>query len=314
MALDNLIYVASVPYSGSTLLNILLGQQPRCLALGEVHQLGMPAVERIHGFGNRCSCGRRVHECDYWEDLRLRLAKASGLPSTSDWSEWKLTTQSSYLDTAGSRAWRFLLGFNCWLPSALRLPWSSVAFSELRSSARHSWTFFERLAEITSASHLVDSTKAPSRLVALRHTDSKKRLRVIYLVRDGRSVAHSLLKRGFGDFRQSVRIWKRSQRSIQLAIREVPRNQIFEMSYEELCNETEKSLASLSEFLGLPIDTRLAALPESAPHMIPGNPMTFRGDRDIRLREDWKEGLSSNDLNSFQRLAGRMNARIGYRT
>jgi len=81
-----LVYIASLPHSGSTLLSLLLAKHPRALALGEV-RLQIEKIRRdatIAGEGI-CGCGERIRDCALWgrfikersssarptEDLRL---------------------------------------------------------------------------------------------------------------------------------------------------------------------------------------------------------------------------------------------------
>ena len=62
-----LVYIASLPHSGSTLLSLLLAKHPRVLALGEV-RLQIEKIRRdpaAAGEGT-CGCGSRIRECPVW--------------------------------------------------------------------------------------------------------------------------------------------------------------------------------------------------------------------------------------------------------
>lgn len=65
-----LVYIASLPHSGSTLLNLMLGQHPAMIGLGGVDDV-MRWIGRAPGevAGQQCSCGERVGACPYWKEV-----------------------------------------------------------------------------------------------------------------------------------------------------------------------------------------------------------------------------------------------------
>ena len=63
------LYIAGDGRSGSTLLNIALGNHDQVLAMGElcnVHRF-------VLGQENWCSCGLPVSDCDFWQSVEQRL-------------------------------------------------------------------------------------------------------------------------------------------------------------------------------------------------------------------------------------------------
>ncbi len=71
------VYLASLPHSGSTLLNLTLGQHPEMIGLGGVGEV-MRQIARAPGevAGQLCSCGATVGACAYWKEV---LAAAEAL-------------------------------------------------------------------------------------------------------------------------------------------------------------------------------------------------------------------------------------------
>jgi hypothetical protein len=54
-------------------------------------------------------------------------------------------------------------------------------------------------------------------------------------------------------------------------------------------------------------------VPKGGYHGLGGNPMRWRSsEKDIVLDERWKDDLSMEDREHFNRVAGRLNARFGY--
>jgi hypothetical protein len=72
-----LAYIACLPHSGSTLLNLLLGQHPEMIGLGGIDQV-VRWMERAPDevAAQLCSCGEPVGRCPYWSEV-LAAVRAS---------------------------------------------------------------------------------------------------------------------------------------------------------------------------------------------------------------------------------------------
>lgn len=75
--------VLSLTHSGSTLLDLILGGNSRCVGIGEVHNvLRMSPARLEEKFGGSCTCGRRTAACEFWGPFTGWLAENSELPSS----------------------------------------------------------------------------------------------------------------------------------------------------------------------------------------------------------------------------------------
>lgn len=62
-----LLYIASLPHSGSTVSSLILGQQPEIIGLGGIDRaVTILADEPEKAAQEFCSCGNKVQECEYW--------------------------------------------------------------------------------------------------------------------------------------------------------------------------------------------------------------------------------------------------------
>ena len=62
-----LVYIASLPHSGSTLLSLLLAKHPHVVALGEVRlQIAKIRRDTDKASEGTCGCGSRIGSCDLW--------------------------------------------------------------------------------------------------------------------------------------------------------------------------------------------------------------------------------------------------------
>lgn len=70
--ISKIIYITSLAHSGSTLLNLLLGNHENAVSLGEVSR-AFNALSRVNAGDDRCSCGLTVAHCPVWSGVWTRL-------------------------------------------------------------------------------------------------------------------------------------------------------------------------------------------------------------------------------------------------
>lgn len=64
---DMLVYLASLPHSGSTLLSLLLAKHPHVVALGEVRlQIEKIRRDALGAGEGTCGCGTKIRDCPLW--------------------------------------------------------------------------------------------------------------------------------------------------------------------------------------------------------------------------------------------------------
>ncbi len=132
------------------------------------------------------------------------------------------------------------------------------------------------------------------------------------MVRDGRAVCRSLRQRHNMIYEEAVHYWVRCNHNLKLIMKTVPKEKIKLVRYEDLCNNTDKELKSVFEYIKLdsPINT---ILNKTGYHNIGGNPMRFRtNEQEIRLDEKWKNEITADEARIFEKIAGRMNRAFGY--
>lgn len=62
-----LIYIAGLAHSGSTVLNLCLGSHPRLVGLAEIHWMTQfNEVQLRDEAGQICTCGQRAGQCAFW--------------------------------------------------------------------------------------------------------------------------------------------------------------------------------------------------------------------------------------------------------
>lgn len=300
------VYVAGSGRSGSTLLDLLLHQHSAVTGLGEVHRVSLDTAKR------ECGCGRLIPDCSFWKEVVAKYAQLVDCSPASVLQRYPVSP--NMVKKPGRRlptATEVCLLSGNWVLSGISSSFCADVQTELQV-ALNSWCFYDAVSATTGADVVVDSTKDAVRLKALFLTRPSS-LRIVNLIRDGRAVAASHARRTKESVSAGARIWKNAQRNVELMLATVPRDQVLQMKYEDLCTHPTEEMNRVFRFLGLKPGETSTRFRSSEWHQIPGNPMLFNlANKDIRLDEKWRTQLKNADLKAFGRVAGRMNRRLGY--
>ena len=305
---DQVLYIASVGYSGSTLLSMMLNQNPLVSSLGEVYLISE------HDRNNwPCTCGELLGHCRFWspvlDDLRIKTEN-----SALTFAQFPLT-----LEAKNQSIFRKIPSFaDALLVLGNKLLWDSLSGLSYRSStyartARNARRLYDTVAAVHGTPVLVDSSKYALPLKSI-YLGLRSKMKIIYLVRDGRAVTASLMSRQNLSVSQAAAKWGRFNWNLQLVLRSVPKDQVLTVRYEDLCRHTIETLDEICRFSGKVSTLRGTTIMKELSHDIGGNPMRNRKqETEIVLDETWKRRLTENDLKIFDSHAGRMNEKFGYR-
>jgi len=309
MTRPSILFIGGSGRSGSTMLDILLNQHPAVSAVGEVHRLANYYLQ-----GEECTCGEMVSECPYWTQVIDGLTVANEEASAEAGTAAPVARDQFMLSDAG-------YGLRARLAERLALIMQSPErFREraARDFARNvgeidrSLALYDSVSLVDKTSVVIDATKDARRMKYL-YMYLGERFKLIYLVRDGRGVAASAMRRESIPMLKAAARWALVHTKYRLALRNVPPAQILVVRYEDLCTDTEGTLARIGGFLGIEHRPGLTEIRKDVSHTIGGNPMRFRSsETSIVLDEKWKEGMSKLDLWTFNLIAGLHNRRFGY--
>lgn len=296
-----LVYIQSAAHSGSTLLALQLARHPDVCTVGELS--GTPYRARP---GYRCSCGSELGECGFWQGVCAAMARRG--------FSYSATTAETDIRNAPDPYVRRLLkplhrGPLLELVRDAAMLLSGAARSHIRRNQRLKAALVESVVECTGRPVLVDSSKAG---VQLKYHLRNPRLdtRMVWLLRDGRGAALSLMRNARIPMRQAAYEWRRANEEARAIVRRLDRARWVQVRYEALCADPQGTLATLWRFIGVPPERQGASAPE---HHILGHRMRLGGSAAIRLDEKWRTELAAADLGTFEALAGRLNRELGYR-
>jgi hypothetical protein len=290
-----LVYIHSANHSGSTLLALHLARHPGVATIGEL----AGTINRA-GPGYRCSCGAELARCPFWTEVSAAMARR-GL-------RYRATHDYADVRNAPGRLARRLLQplhrgpFLEIVRDLGLLPYGSY----LRQHQTINAALVESIVECTGKPVMVDSSKSGIH-VKYHLRNPRFAVKMIWLVRDGRGVARSLMRNQRFSMQRAAREWRRTNEEAQAIVGRLGERQWTRVRYEDLCRDPDATLRRLWAFIGVPP----AALGEVEQHVL-GHTTRFSASAPISLDEKWRAELSAGDLLAFEKIAGDMNRELGY--
>lgn len=279
------LYIGGAGRSGSTLLELILGNTPGFVSVGEIRFWWEYMAEG----GLRCGCGALLSECPFWGDVQeLLLAR------------------NPELDIAHIAALARRLDRTHNLPRYGRaLTTRDADVAELVAAMDQ---LYRAVWETGGKRTIVDSSKVPSHLYLLSQIAGLD-LRLLQLVRDGRAVAYSWNKRHKKELAavdSSARMARHSNLRAVL-VWAIENNYVRRfglglqhtavMRYEDFAANPGTVLGQALQELGWPIlEPRVldqqAFYPQPT-HSVGGNPLRFsRQALTVRPDTEWQEQMS----------------------
>ncbi len=300
------VFIGGSGRSGSTLIDLLLNNHPSVQSVGEVHRLNLYAREN----SEPCTCGSPVSTCPFWleieADMRGRLGWGADRHPLRETEIMLIPAEVNPALAMIQKAAMFAA------PRPVGR-WVNKSFAPAHQRAiEMSMLWYDAIRNVTETRVIIDSSKDARRLKALYLT-APDQFRLLNMIRDGRAVSASAIRRTGMPMARAAFEWKRSQRHTRLTSYGIPTDQRMKVHYEELCRDPEATMKKVCGFLGLEYGPEILTLRKSQAHNIGGNPMRFKtGEREITLDERWRDQLSDRELLEFDRIAGDENRRLGY--
>jgi hypothetical protein len=252
-------------------------------------------------------------ECPYWRPRIQRFCERRDV-TLQRWDDVLPLTrvnEKSVEQREGVRVTEAVAGLGSQLLLRLLASVSTDA-AALLDVQRNSWELYDIIGNMDESEVVVDSTKNALRMKLL-HMYRPDRSFILHLVRDGRAVTASSLRRRDVSAEIAARRWRVANRNIEMALKTVPSRNILRVRYEDLCDDVDGEMTAICEWLEMEPEESITELKRREYHEIPGNPMLFRrAETEIVKDERWRDELDQDTLDTFDTLCGSMNRRYGY--
>ena len=310
----NLVYIASIGRSGSTLLESMLGAHSQIQTMGELHIW----THEIEGGGVRpCSCGQYVQNCLFWSEMSRRVDPLNQKgPGVSFFREKHNAGRTLRLNR--------LKSFDREYQPVEKEQAEIDAYGKNNLEIFDNFLSLMKEQEGESPQWIVDASKDPYRLLWLIRSGLFN-IKVIHMVKNPNafiySVTKHLLKEGEG-FNLHKRLYFTARQSMawivqnalfsRIAANFLSSEDYLLLTYEEFASAPHKAFEQVCETIGCPYEPQAVdSFRQGSVHTIAGNPMRYE-TKGIVLDEKWKTRLpkSSKTLASF--LTSSVKSRYGY--
>jgi hypothetical protein len=284
-------FVGGSGRSGSTILDMMLGGHQDALSLGQIDQL-----RQWVDTANVCTCGRALSECPLWSRV---LGDGARDP----------TVVPPGLNVEGqvNKVARIVPALVTGRPAGAADP-----------AVAQTWDLLERVAAVSGARVLVDSSKSLLRFAKLAADPARHdRLRLVHIVRDPRGyvASRSFSKpapsaRGFVGLTEAqprskaVSDWIVQNLLTMLIGRLRHRGRYRVVTYETLVARPEETLRELAAFLGIGFSpSMLPPMAREDYHLIGGNSARL-AFTELRPDTSWEQKLTRREQRVIWVLGG----------
>jgi hypothetical protein len=300
---NELCYILSPSYSGSTLLTFLLNTHPKIATIGELKA----RTYKTKGVPEFCSCGETMRTCPFWK----RVASELGQQHHS----LNPTNFGTHFESKSNLIAHRLLRARIRGPlfeslRALMLRTLPRASSELSRVLEKNRLLVRSILRLQDGEIFLESSKDPIRLQWMLRS-RQWNIKVLHLVRDGRGTARSFMNRAGIDMKSATLRFRRPHEQMEFLTRNLTDDQYFRVYYEDLACQPTQVLKDISAFLGLEAGPSSLDF-RAVEHHVLGNPMRLKASSDIVLDETWRHALTARELRTFERFGGAINRRLGY--
>ncbi len=297
----DLVYILSPAHSGSTVLGMLLGAHPQVATVGELKMVPW-------SFRNdeTCSCGVVMRHCGFWKEVADRL-RARGMDLTSAQFRTHVRDRRTFTERLVAGQVRGYLGETV-RSAILRVRPGAGRF--LHEMLACNIAIMHVIAELTERSVFLDTSKDASRLRYLAES-GRFRISVLHLIRDGRAVANSLIRKGV-DSRLAAQEWvEEHYQAERLRVMNFGATRWVRVHYEKFCADPDGILASVCEFIGVRAADRTLDFRSWDSHVL-GNRLRLSDGRGISFDESWRRELTEGPLAIVEAVTAKLNRRYGY--
>ena len=294
------------PYTGSTLLGMLLGNHPACASIGAATGL----TARVDLSTYLCSCGAKFTDCGFWGRVARRTVELQHPVTVFEKDFWNTHVRVSKRRSLNGLAVSSLGSAPLDAVRDAVLGRVGPVARKITEAKLASWSLARAVLEETGKTMFVDTARdhqRPRYLAGMPLLDVK----VIHLVRDPRGNVASIMKHTKVGIRKAARQWRHYNVEADRIRRRFPRSSWMLLRYEDLCQSPQGTLDRVAEFIGVepvPIATLVAP---SERHVI-GNSMRLKELDEINEDLSWQPTLRGPDLRTIAKIVGSTSHRLGY--
>jgi hypothetical protein len=268
------IYIMGCGRSGTTILDIILGNHSGFLSVGELNNF------RQAWFGKKfCSCGSLVTDCEIWKKIGDRFFDSDRQNGSIKMYDYQANYERQRV------IWKQIFGFH--------------KHNEIQQYHLYIFNIFKELQDLSSCTTIIDSSKSAGRALALLRNE-KLDVKVLHVVRDPRGLYHSYQKRHVGtpvkSIWSSAIYWNTTNFLADMIKLNYRENRVIRIRYEDLVYKPNETIDKIEKFLNESLADVKEKIENEVPlgraHLASGNRLRTQKSA-LKLKPDieWKKKL-----------------------
>lgn len=274
------IYIASYSFSGSTLLDLILGGHSKLLSSGELLRFNSSIINYAK---KGCTCGMPEDKCEYWISVREEFNK--------------------YMRYHGIREDFSLPQINILNKYQAKAPDQFGVHTDYEKSTYY---LMKSMLKISGKEVIIDSSKTIPRLLVLLNSDLFD-TRIIYLQKIFEGTMYSIHKRGQSTVKNGIKWYFYYKMLMDLIKKYDMVHKSYLIKFEDLLNTTDDVINELSKFLEIEFSPNMLDITAADRHIIGGNRMRYDRERGIDSSK-----IKSKNLNLAEKILKFLLSNEGY--
>ncbi|NUO09322.1 MAG: hypothetical protein HUU08_11680 [Candidatus Brocadia sp.] len=306
------VFIVGLGYTGSTVLDMALGNNKESFSLGEIANL--PTEININ---NPCVCGEFIRNCHFWLGVCNAIREKHNI-------DFIRNPDSFPLKPAEIRNRNNIL-------RKLKILSNVYGISKNEPWLKNTKILYDAIAEMSNAKVLIDSSKDIRRALMLRSVLKGYQIKFIHLIRDCRGTMRAcknnvgkvrfpksnedaIITRPFIPTEQAIKMWIHDNLKITVYLSLfAPYNSWRVVKYEDYCDTPDTVFSSLAEWLDLSDYKDMINFSSIVHHNVSGSRSRFNHSKILPSDKRWKNDLTEEDFNIFKKKAIFLNRLYGYK-
>ncbi|MEO2072877.1 MAG: sulfotransferase [Zunongwangia sp.] len=303
-----LIYIISQGHSGSTLLDLICGTLPSVFSMGEMHFFSwqLKQGEVPEDLQTYCSCGMSFDKCEFWSNVLKQINDEYQIDIYKNPERFNISINRGIVRHKKYMVHNLLNKAYSYAMRNSRFSFvNEIIYLFYKKSIKNTWSLYDKVAENSNCSFVVDSSKNFVRYMLLKRFRPND-VKMIVLKRDIKGVASSS-HHGLNEYviRKRAKGWNKFyNKKIPALLSGLSEEEYMVVKYEDMCRDYNELRRNVANWLK--IEGNIDDINHISPynyHTVQGNPMRLlKKDIKIRFDERWKERLSEEQINWLNNL------------
>lgn len=309
-----IVYILALGHSGSTLLDCILGTHSNFISSGELKYLQWQLYRTINvkatvENADICTCGKDFRKCDYWSTVFKIINKEKFIDITKEPKKFNTKFFNNFIYGKKRKVLDRIKGYIIreWLELGYSLKIPKLIEPTLSEQIQNKWQLYEAMAKVADKEVIIDSSKDLAQALIMQSMYPRD-VYIIFLHREALGIASSAKKYN-SSVKKRLEDKKRFSKRVVKYKKNIKGLKSMELVYEDFVKRPATTLTKVENFLNEKNknkpqqDDDFYISPQEL-HIVAGNPMRYRGTKQVRYDSSWKNRLTQEEVDFVKKTMG----------